>query len=417
MIEEDIFYDEAAFFEFITGFKPYKYQVKFLRCKSKRIAVRSGRQVGKSLMAAVKALYRAFMYPKQQILIIAAYRQQANLVFSAIKECINNSEYIKDKIIRETLTQIHFDNGSVLYCLAAGLGKSIRGFSPDMIILDEAAFVPDKVWEAIEPMAAVKDATIILLSTPFGKTGFFYEKFKTDEYTKFHIRCRDCPAYKKEYLERMKKTKPQIIYQQEYEGEFVEVANNWFPLSLIKSCVVDGQEIDGAESGKVYILSVDFARFGNDESVFMVCEVGNYLKVVKIIATSKLPITDAIGRIKDLHSIFNFKKIYLDSSPLGAGAVDLLRSENLPIETCDFHLKNKAELYKDLKLLMEQKRVKYYNNQKLILQLANLKYEFSAMGTLKFYGEDNDDYCDALALATKALNFKSDEEEKDYFLS
>jgi hypothetical protein len=64
-------------------------------------------------------------------------------------------------------------------------------------------------------------------------------------------------------------------------------------------------------------------------------------------------------------------------------------------------MQNKEEMYKSLKLLMEQKKIKYPNHEKLIRQLSDLQYEFTENGHLKLHHPENghDDYPDSLVLA------------------
>ena len=409
-MEEDILHDTATFFEFVTEKEPYKYQKKFLRCNSDRIAVRSGRQVGKSLMAAIMALCWAFMNTKQKILVVSAYQKQASEVFQTIKNVIRDNEFISHSITRETLTQIHFDNGSILYSLPAGTGKSIRGYSPNLLILDEAAFVPDKVWEAIEPSISVTKGTIILLSTPWGTSGFFYNAFKDDSYAKFHIKASQCPNHSKEFLAQKKKEKPENVWMQEYEGEFIEEADTWFPTSLIKKFIKDIDEISGPRGEEEYVLAVDIARKGDDETLFGIAKLGTPLEVVKLISTSKKPVTDTINRIKDLNMIFNFKRIYIDDSSFGSSAIDILNekptpnSPDLPIFPCDFHVGNKAKMYQNLKVAMENNQIKCFRNDKMIEQLESLKYELTAMGNWRFFPPDrgHDDYVDCLVMLARS---------------
>jgi hypothetical protein len=54
--------------------------------------------------------------------------------------------------------------------------ETIRGYSNiSLLIIDEAARVPDDVFRAVSPMLAVSGGRLICLSTPYGKRGFFYD--------------------------------------------------------------------------------------------------------------------------------------------------------------------------------------------------------------------------------------------------
>jgi len=53
--------DPVAFSEIFLKFKPYPYQVAFLRDNSPRIVACCGRQVGKTTLTAIKALHFAYI--------------------------------------------------------------------------------------------------------------------------------------------------------------------------------------------------------------------------------------------------------------------------------------------------------------------------------------------------------------------
>ena len=63
-----------------------------------------------------------------------------------------------------------------------GDGDTIRGFSsPALIIEDEGSYVSDGLYRAIRPMLAVSAGRLILLGTPNGRRGHFFESWQSDE--------------------------------------------------------------------------------------------------------------------------------------------------------------------------------------------------------------------------------------------
>ena len=206
---EDVFKNPITFFSHVVGTAPFYYQSEFLKMGSKRIAIRSGRQVGKTVMAAVKALYVAYSHPHQQILIVAPTQRQAGILFRNIKTYISDHpEMFGEKLVKNTQTELWLENGSEIHCLLSGKqsGDNIRGFSPNLIIVDEAAFVAEDAFAAIEPSLASTQGGLILISTPWGQQGFFYDAFRPDsEYETMHIKSRDSPLITDDYLDKMKK--------------------------------------------------------------------------------------------------------------------------------------------------------------------------------------------------------------------
>ena len=61
-----------------------------------------------------------------------------------------------------------------------GNEATVRGFSAvSLLLVDEASRVNDELYMAVRPMLAVSGGRLWLMSTPFGKRGFFYEAWET----------------------------------------------------------------------------------------------------------------------------------------------------------------------------------------------------------------------------------------------
>ena len=79
------------------------------------------------------------------------------------------------KLEEDNKTSFELANGSRVVCLP-GTAETVRGFSaPALIIEDEAAFVDDAFNRAVRPMLAVSNGRLILMSTPNGQRGHFFE--------------------------------------------------------------------------------------------------------------------------------------------------------------------------------------------------------------------------------------------------
>jgi hypothetical protein len=69
-------------------------------------------------------------------------------------------------------------NGSRIVSLPSK-EANIRGFSGvSLIIEDEASRVGDDLYLAMRPMLAVNQGRLILMSTPWGKRGHFFEAWE-----------------------------------------------------------------------------------------------------------------------------------------------------------------------------------------------------------------------------------------------
>jgi len=114
---------------------------------------------------------------------------------------------------------------------------------------------------------------------------------------------------------------------------------------------------------------------------------------------------------------------YCDSTGLGAGVVDVLAKKlNIPktlgeqnynqkyasndiIIGLTFTISVKEDIFSNLKLLMEQGKLRIPNHKKLIYQLKDFRYETTPSGHIKLHHSDggHDDLVDALACAAHGL--------------
>jgi hypothetical protein len=367
------------------------------------ICLRSGRQVGKSTIISIKAGDYAVKNKKKKILIIASVERQAQLLHEKVLSYIMDKypKAIKKGKERPTKSKIHLVNGSVIYCLPTGLsGHGIRGYTIDLLIADEAAFIPEEVWTAVTPMLAVTKGDIILLSTPFGKGGYFYRCFNDKSFSSFHVTSEECVRADKEFLKREKERLSKLEYAQEYLGEFVDELRQFFPTELIKRvCTLNPKE-------RIPILSltslgVDVARMGADDSDLVSVElVGDKIFQIDQQTFKKVYTTDTARAIIEKDTIFKYNKIFVDDGGLGVAVVDYLLDHdqtkrkvvaiNNSARSIDFKRKKgkrllKEDLYNNLLKLMETDKIVLFNDEDLKHSLKSIQAEYRD-GNLKIFG-------------------------------
>jgi len=391
------------FFHLVKHKRPFNYQEDLLRA-DRDIIFKAGRQVGKSTVAGVSALYTAYTTPKSCVVIFSHAQRQSSLMFSEIRSMIRDNAWLEHHLISNSATYLEFDHGSKIYALPApNEGASIRGFSPTKIILEEMAFMKDSAVDAIMPMKASTGAQVIAISSPFGQRGAFYDLWTRSKMIKLDVPTRRNPLVKASFLAEERERMTLSTYMREYEGVFDAQEGGYFPSDLILNCINDAP-VHSKET-HTYFLGVDCARQGADETVYTVTAFdGQNYHVVEIQNQPKNYMNEVVGRIKYLHDIYNFKKIYVDTLGLGA-AMDMFREmPEIPIENMPFTQVNKEKLYPNCKHLMEQGRLKYIRNEKLINQMMELQCIFSSNGHMSFHHPDNgfDDYPDSLVLSVFA---------------
>lgn len=412
--------------EFVTniiGIEPFEYQKNFMDDPSDRKVFVAGRQVGKSRTASWMALHYAVTHPDSLVLVTADALRQSSELFSQLQSEINNSGLADAQwgIERSTQTEIEFSHGSRIKVVPTGRnGNKIRGFTADLIIIDEAAFVENKIFEeVIEPMTLVSGGTIVLSSTPYGASGYFYNKSTEAElsdsrWSKTAVSSYDNPAIDDDDIEDMKKGKTRNQIKQEILGEFVPAGDQFFPNSLIRKCINDDvergvvryadadneKEVD--PNARLY-MGADLGAEGADETILSIIdEYGNIFSVEK----HDFGVYEARKRIQQLDNHYNFEQINIDRGGVGEGPVAELRNKiGNRVEAVYLSTQKKQSVYQTMKAEMEAGNIHLPADEDIRLQLEKLGYKKTKSGNLSIHAKSgfHDDIPDSLALAIWAM--------------
>ncbi len=312
----------------------------------------TGRQVGKTTILARKAAERMIEQPGCRIIGVSLTEDQAFLMKIMVQDYLerNYPTWLKvKKALRPTKNKINLSNGSTYNVRPVGnTGDAIRGFTGDVLIVDEAAFMPEMMWSASTPTLLTTGGEIWMCSTPHVKDGWFYEQYeackaeKSDRFRIFEVTSEwviynrpisehwteDKQKERRKFLEDEKNTKSEVRYAQEYLGKFMDDLTRVFSDEWIdKVCIL--KEREPAQQDKDYYLGVDIARMGGDETTFEVIRKlreTDKLKHVYHSAHKKKLTTWTEDRILELNKVYNFRKIYLDAGAgsLGVGIFDQL---------------------------------------------------------------------------------------------
>ena len=222
-----------------AGITPDAWQADLLRSDAKQMILLCSRQSGKSTVSSILAIHEAIYQPSSLILLLSPSLRQSQELFRKLKDVYNELDSpTLPQPIEESALRTEFDNGSRIIALE-GKEATIRGFSGvSLLIVDEASRVPDELYQAIRPMLAVSGGRIVLLSTPFGKRGFFYSEW-TDgqDWQKIKITAEQCPRINAEWLERERQMIGDWWFKQEYLCEFVETSDQFFSYEDINAAL------------------------------------------------------------------------------------------------------------------------------------------------------------------------------------
>jgi hypothetical protein len=200
---------------------PDPWQEAFLRARPARALLLASRQAGKSTVTAAAALHEAvYRSPSTVLLLSPAQRQSAELL-SRVRALLNR---LPDPpvLTGEGALSVRLANGSRILSLP-GTEATVRGFSADLLIIDEAARVDDVLYEAVRPMLAVTGGRLVALSTPWGRRGWFWESWSGSEsWHRVRVPADEVPRISAEFLEEERRTLPALVFASEYACEFVD---------------------------------------------------------------------------------------------------------------------------------------------------------------------------------------------------
>jgi len=106
-------------------------------------------------------------------------------------------------------------------------------------VVDEASRVEDELYFAVRPMLAVSGGSLMMLTTPYGKRGAFFEEWTggSEAWERYEVPASECPRIPEEFLEEERATLPPWVYRQEYECSFEETEDAVFTTSMIERAV------------------------------------------------------------------------------------------------------------------------------------------------------------------------------------
>jgi hypothetical protein len=211
-----------------AGLEPDPWQRDLLESSSDRVLLNCCRQSGKSTMSAIVALHRALYHPGSLILCLAPALRQSQELFGKVLGFYRDLDRPITAQAERKLS-LELENESRIVTLP-GTEKTIRGFSgATLLIVDEASRVADELYFAVRPMLAVSGGSLMMLSTPYGKRGVFFEEWTQGEgWERYEVPARECPRISASFLEEEKRALPARVYRQEYECSFEDTEDQVF---------------------------------------------------------------------------------------------------------------------------------------------------------------------------------------------
>ena len=197
------------------------------------------RQGGKGTVATLAAIEKMIGDVGSKTIVLAPTEDQSKRLLNRIREGYALLP-AAPRIITDVASEFRLINGSHVRAMP-GSERSVRGIDAvDLLVVDEAALVPDELYAAVRPVLATTDGEELDLSTPHGKRGWFYLAVQraTGEDPPAHmhfvkVTAPEISRIKPGFLANERSELGDFVYRQEYLCEFVDDETQLYATDLV----------------------------------------------------------------------------------------------------------------------------------------------------------------------------------------
>jgi hypothetical protein len=201
---------------------PMPHQVRYLTEEADTLVLK-GRQVGISTAGGALAISTALSRPNVLVAIVSPSMKQSQEV---TVKCRMGLVAIGATMTKDSSGLLELENRSRIVSLA-GTARAVRGWSADLLIIDEAAFVEEPTFAAARATTIATGGRTIVQSTPGNPVGAFYDMWMApmDGWARIHVRSDEASTISPEDLARFKAEMKPEEFAQEYEAVFASAAD------------------------------------------------------------------------------------------------------------------------------------------------------------------------------------------------
>lgn len=311
---KNILYFAENFF-FITNLdegkmkiKLHSYQKRILRSlrDSRFVCLLASRQVGKTTLMTIYALWIACFFEDQRILIVANKEQTAINIFKRVRLAYEKlPNYLKPGTVEYGKTSMSLGNGSSIG-ISTTSSDAGRGDSCNVLILDELAFIDnhlvEQFWSSVYPIiSSSKKSKIFVASTPNGTGNLFHDLYtgaiegkndwKAEKVDWWEFPGRD-EAWKEKTIRTLGSRE---VFDQEFGNVFLQTGESALDEHLFEAMKAECSEPgfvfdegkylmwDEPSQDKIYVAGVDVSEgVGEAASVIQVLDITDLREIKQV---------------------------------------------------------------------------------------------------------------------------------------
>jgi phage terminase large subunit len=416
-VDESVLANPIAFSE-VFQLRLWSLQKTILKAAEteRRIAVKGAHGSGKTLTAALLALYFCARFDDARVLIVAPGWITVKSVFwTELHSLLARAKFNLPFTVVNQL-EVKFGPKNMIIGLSTIDAGRLQGHHAEhlLIIVDEATALDPTFWPSIEGVQASGDSHIVMLGNPTSNSGYFYDAFGRNRalWKCFTIGAFDTPNFKNVSLERLlrmpdaeldKNPWPMLtprrwvkeryqewwsgnaenspLWQARVLGQFPSSSSNaLIPLSWLEAACRPAVGSVGAR----LIIGVDPAEAGRDKTAVVACSGG---AIVDSAAFSDADARWAVIQFIRKHAD-NLAMVRVDSIGVGWGFTKHIRDCGYRVagiyvsaraEDPERFMNSRAVRYWFLRERFERGEVSGLAND-LLIELASLTYGLGPRG-------------------------------------
>jgi hypothetical protein len=227
---------EAKALMMAAGMTPDPWQADLMDAHPDRALLLCSRQAGKSMTVAAIALEHSLTNPGSVSLLVSASQRQSAELLGKVRT-LAMAQPTRIGLEQVSVLSMRLENNSRIISLP-GRAEVIRGFSANLLVCDEAAWIPDSLYESVRPMLAVTGGRLVALSTPFGRRGWFHGAWTGGEpWHRVMVTAHDVPRISAEFLEEERRSLPSHVFAAEYECVFGDTLESVFSTEDVRGAL------------------------------------------------------------------------------------------------------------------------------------------------------------------------------------
>lgn len=379
------------------------YQKEFLRfitspdARGTTTAIKAPRQVGKTTVLMAVLLYYGCQFKNGFSIIMEPTYKQCIRVYNEMRTVFEPilTDNGKSQLVLEFITgsKVQFLSGES--DIAAFQGYVCKN---GVLCIDEAAFITDDVFYALNPTTDVHKCPIILTSTPRFRKGFFYDYYLEGlEGNSNVVRCFDWAGHSiltEEKLAFYKRTLPERQFKNYYLGEFADAVGSVFgSFHHVLSNDFESPTYHTMrwETNIDCYMGIDWGS-GQHQDYTVVSVFNSLRQQIHIERWNDLDETQTINRVVNLIKEFRPITVQYETNGIGAIFGGLLQKacNNAGVESGlrPFNTSNssKNKLVNNLVVAIQNNEVQLLNNENLISEMTTYEATVSQTGKLIYNG-------------------------------